>query len=226
VARLASTSNDLTIDNASEAVGIEKWKAALMTKNPERSFHPRHLRSDLLRKFICYICCELNLDELYAAFAFLSIARMASALGTKRPSDRSMEKCEGCRSKRVKVSPIKQACPQAQPGRFPVDIKFYLTGPSVCQQLEIGQKARNVIHVKTETKIAARTRGRENFPGKPRQRSDQLTASSRLPHHQPPFLYLCLLFLTIRLSLKCPFQTIPSSQRASPARLSQSRRRL
>ena len=32
-ARLASTSNDLTSDNASEVVGIENWKAALMIKN-------------------------------------------------------------------------------------------------------------------------------------------------------------------------------------------------
>jgi hypothetical protein len=49
---------------------------------------------------------------------------MPSSLGTKRTSDRSMEKCEGCRSKRVKVSPNQASLPKAQAVHFLANIKF------------------------------------------------------------------------------------------------------
>jgi hypothetical protein len=52
---------------------------------------------------------------------------MASALGTKRTSDRSMEKCEGCRSKRVKVSLNQASLLKHKAVRFLANIKFYLT---------------------------------------------------------------------------------------------------
>lgn len=148
---------------------------------------------------------------------------MASALGTKRASDRSMEKCEGCRSKRVKVSPNQASLLKHE---LCVFWRIYLTVPSVCQQPETGPKARDAIRVKTKMKIAGRTHGRENLPGKRRQTSGRPTACWHLPHHQPPFLRLCLLFLTIHLRMKCPFQTIASSQWASLARSSRNRPRL
>jgi hypothetical protein len=98
--------------------------------------------------------------------------------------------------------------------------------PSVCPQPETGLEARDAVHVKAKMKIAGRTHDRENLPGKRRHTSGRPTAFLHLPHHQPPFLCLCLLFLTIHLCIKCPFQTTASSQWASLARSSRNRPRL